>query len=362
MINENDSILVFEYFTASGEKDKCIISEAEALISALLDDLKDFNVDLVINESYKNISYDYNNVNPILIKQDIVFWLESNAEKFNKAIFISAENNNNLYNITKILEENDVKIYNSSSEACLKSSDKYETYEALPNFIPQPRSFRFKIDSKGYWKRAIENLHKKWQAEDPLTPLKLIIKPVMGVDCENIVVIEKIEDLTLDLDKIFKPGSRIIVQEYIEGLDISVSLICDGKKAIPISLNEQYVELKNDKGIYIGGKLPFESEHKEEAFDIATKAVETIGGMKGFVGVDLLINADEKDVHSVYLLEINSRFTTPYVGLSKIANFNIAKTIVDLVDDNIDIDDVDMSLDGGVEFRKSGDSLEIRRI
>ena len=55
MMSENDSILVFEYFTASGEKDKCIISEAEALVFALLDDLKEYKVDLVINESYNNV-------------------------------------------------------------------------------------------------------------------------------------------------------------------------------------------------------------------------------------------------------------------------------------------------------------------
>ncbi|MCQ2971000.1 hypothetical protein SAMN05216439_1360 [Methanobrevibacter gottschalkii] len=362
MTKENESILVFEYFTASGEKDKCIISEAEALLFSLLDDLKEFNVDLIINESYGSVVKNYGNVNPILINQDVVSWLEENANQFNKAIFISAENNNNLYNITKILEENDVKIYNSSAEACLKSSDKYETYEALPNTIPQPRSFRFKIDSKGYWKRAIENLHEKWQAEDPLTPLKLIIKPLMGVDCEDIIIIEKIEDLTLDLDKIFTPGSRVLVQEYIEGSDISVSLISDGKNALPISLNEQYVELKENKGIYMGGRLPFESKFKDEAFDIATKAIESIEGMKGFVGVDLRINSDEKDIYSVYLLEINSRFTTPYVGLSKIANFNIGKSIIDLIDGNINIDDLDIYLDGEIEFKKSGNSLEIRRI
>lgn len=362
MTKENDSILVFEYFTASGEKDKCIISEAEALIFALLEDLKDFNVDLVIDESYRGIVNEYPNVNPILINQDIISWLEENAGQFNKAIFIAAENNNNLYNITRILEDNNVRIYNSSSEACLKSSDKFETYEALSNIVPQPRSFRFKIDPKGYWKRAIENLHEKWQAEDPLTPLKIIIKPLTGVDCEDIVVIEKIEDLTLDLDKIFTPGSRVIVQEYIDGTDISVSLISDGEKAIPISLNQQFVELKNDKGTYLGGKIPYESEYKEEAFEIATKAVEAIDGMKGFVGVDLLINADEKDIYSVYLLEINSRFTTPYVGLNKIANFNIGKTIIDLIDGNEDINEIDISLDGEVEFKKSGDSLKIRRL
>ena len=50
MTKENNSILVFEYFTASGENDKCIISEAEALIISLLDDLKEFDVSLVINE------------------------------------------------------------------------------------------------------------------------------------------------------------------------------------------------------------------------------------------------------------------------------------------------------------------------
>ena len=168
--------------------------------------------------------------------------------------------------------------------------------------------------------------------------------------------------MTLDLDKIFTPGSRVIVQEYIEGTDVSVSLLSDGKNAIPISLNEQFVQLKNDKGTYLGGKLPFENKYKDEAFEIAKKAVEAIDGLKGFVGVDLIINADEKDIYSVYLLEINSRFTTPYVGLKEIANFNIGRSIVDLIDGEMDIADIEISLDGEVEFKKSGDNLEIRRI
>ena len=108
--------------------------------------------------------------------------------------------------------------------------------------------------------------------------------------------------------------------------------------------------------------MPYESKYKDEAFEIATKAVEAIDGLKGFVGVDLLINADEKDIYSVYFLEINSRFTTPYVGLNKIAKFNIGKTIIELIDGEISIDDLDISLDGEVEFRKVEDSLIIRRI
>ena len=78
--------------------------------------------------------------------------------------------------------------------------------------------------------------------------------------------------------------------------------------------------------------------------------------------MDLIINSDEQDVYSVYLLEVNSRFTTPYVGLKKIANFNIGKTIIDLIDEKMSISDLDISLDGEVEFKKSGNNLEIRRI
>ena len=108
--------------------------------------------------------------------------------------------------------------------------------------------------------------------------------------------------------------------------------------------------------------MPFESKYGDEAFEIAAKAVEAIDGMKGFVGVDLIINADEKDIYSVYLLEINSRFTTPYVGLKEVADFNIGKSIIDIIDEKMDISDLDISLDGEVEFKKSGDNLIVRRI
>ena len=79
MMFTNDSILVFEYFTASGEKDKCIISEAEAMLFALIEDLSDYNLDVVVNKSYENIISEYDNVNPILIETDIISWLKDNA-------------------------------------------------------------------------------------------------------------------------------------------------------------------------------------------------------------------------------------------------------------------------------------------
>ena len=160
MTASSEPILAFEYFTASGEKDQCIISEAEALIFSLLDDLKDEEVHLVINETYKDLVNDYENVSPILINEPLENWLLENAAQFKRAIFIAAENDNNLYKFTKILEDNNVKLYTSSAEACYVTSDKYELFEELYGVVPQPRTFKFKIDPKGYWKRALTNLYK----------------------------------------------------------------------------------------------------------------------------------------------------------------------------------------------------------
>ena len=326
MTEENDSILVFEYFTASGIKDKSIIAEAEALLFSLLDDLSDFKVDLVINISYKDI-ININNVNPIFIDCDVVDWLENNASDFKRAIFIAGENNNNLYNITKILEYNNVKLYTSSPNACLITSDKYETFMQLKGIVPQPETSKAIDDVKSYD--------------------KIIAKPINGVDCENIHIITDLKD--------FNQSSQMIFQEYIEGVDVSVSLISDGVNAIPISLNRQYIKL-NDK-TYLGGITPYDSILKDKIFDIAVRSVENIKGLKGFVGVDLKVNGEE-----IYFIEINSRFTTPYVGVKKIANINIAESIINIIDKKIDINDLNVSLNGKIEFKKSNNSLEIRRV
>lgn len=161
-----------------------------------------------------------------------------------------------------------------------------------------------------------------------------------------------------DIDSINLPvGFDVIVQEFIDGDDVSVSLISDGVRAIPISLNKQFINIQNDNQTYLGGKIPYENKNKLKAFKIASKAVEAIGGLKGFVGVDLIITDDE-----VYLLEINSRFTTPYVGLKKIININISKSIINLIDGERNIDDLNISLNGEVEFKKLDNSLNVRRI
>ncbi|MBZ9571482.1 ATP-grasp domain-containing protein [Methanobrevibacter sp. TMH8] len=437
---KSDSILVFEYYTASGIKDPTIISEAVALIESLLNDLSSFlpenNLDvhfLVSNDFadignscgfIKNDNNDNNNElnnkkfnnsefdnsessnkkygNKIIIDTKLENWLEENISSFDSCIFISAEENMNLYNLTKLIEDNNVKIYGSDSDSTLLCSNKYSTFKYLQGIVNQPKTFRFTVCDESPWKISIKNMLEFFDnnannvnndGNDSTTnndsnddEFKLIVKPIHGVDCQNMVLISNEEDIA-KISETYEENSEILVQEFISGENLSVSLISDGKTAIPLTLNKQYLEINNENQKYLGGELPYNHPLKETAFSIAKKAVESIEGIKGFVGVDLIVkNYDDLDnpinpinpINSInsnninnsnnhtkdfYFLEINSRFTTPYVGISKIAKFNIGRTIIKLLDNKIAIDSIQEctnSIDSNyVKFKKIGNDLDI---
>ena len=320
----------------------------------------------MLAKQFENIFDDFDfDVKTIVIEDSLEDWLEKEAYIFDKAMFIAAEGDMNLYNLTKLLESKEIKIYGSDSYAVKLASDKFETFDYLLNRVNQPMTYNILLNPKTYWKRAIQIFFDKINgdygdgSDDGAVPImqkprdipvldnsdrdvvkkyKLIAKPRFGVDCENIKIISSKRDID-ELENIYPNGSRFVIQEYIPGDVCSVCLISDGKEALPISLNKQIVKIDENGGEYLGGYIPYEHPLKEKAFAVAKRACEFIPGLKGFIGVDLIIADD------VYLIEINSRFTTSYVGLQKVANVNIAKTIMDLIDKNVAIEDI-----GEVEY------------
>jgi len=76
VLKEKDSILVFEYYTASGVDDPMIISEAVALIDSLLDDLKDFNAHFLLSKKFEYIAEYHKNLKPIITEENLLKWLK----------------------------------------------------------------------------------------------------------------------------------------------------------------------------------------------------------------------------------------------------------------------------------------------
>lgn len=349
---DENSILLFEYFTANGINDMSIISEATGMIKELADDLKHLDIYLLVSKKFKNLFEDLE-VQIIFIDEPLILWLEKNACKFKKSIFIADEGDEHLFNITKILEDNNLKLYCSNSESILTCTNKYLTHEMLKNLVNQPLTYKIKIDSFSNFKNEILSIYNEFNKYEDT---KLIIKPIDGVDCEKVSLISKKEDL-INFNNIYPEGTIVLIQKYVEGYSCSVSLLTDGNHAIPLSLNKQNIVFGKKDISYCGGELPFNHPLKNQAFKLATEAVETVKGLKGFVGVDLILGEE------VTFLEINSRFTTPYVGLKKLVNFNIGETIINLLDNKINIQKLkeNIILNGKVKFTKEENELKIEK-
>ena len=88
----DDSILVFEYFTASGVEDLSIVSEAVELIRSLVSDLKDEDIYVLLAKQFENIFDDFDfDVKTTVIEESLEDWLEREAYIFDRAMFIAAE-------------------------------------------------------------------------------------------------------------------------------------------------------------------------------------------------------------------------------------------------------------------------------
>jgi len=180
-----------------------------------------------------------------------------------------------------------------------------------------------------------------------------VIKPADGVSSSGVMVVATLEEFLDGVNNIqkFTKLPYFVMQDYKPGVSVSVSLLSNGKTAVPISLNLQDMEIKSCKISYNGGIVPYDHDLSEQAKDIAKQAVELFEGSLGFVGVDLILGEDE-----VHLVEINSRLTTPYVALRRITNLNLARALMNSVDGELP---ADIELDGQVKFYKEGKSLGV---
>lgn len=311
-------LLIFEYATASGIDDPEIFLEGRSMLEALLADFRDFDVEFLLSERFadRDIGAGFR---PSIIG-DLDEWLQENLEGFDACMFIAAEEGMELYRLTRLVEESGVLLLGSSGDAVRTCSDKRLTYRALDGRVP---------------------LIGTYEPEEIVgVPSKLIVKPADGVACQGIRILEPGDAPDLSGD--------MIIQDFIEGESVSVSLLSDGERALPLSLNRQDIIMAGGELEYSGGSAPVDHEMREDAFTVARRAVESIPGLRGYVGVDLIL-ADEP-----YVVEINSRITTPYIGLRRVAEANLGHLILESVLGRLPSG---VKFNGTASFRKGTDGM-----
>lgn len=113
------------------------------------------------------------------------------------------------------------------------------------------------------------------------------------------------------------------MQRYIPGQAVSVSLLADGRRAVPLAVNVQRVTVASAFS-YRGGSTPFEHPLAAAATDAATRTCAAIPGLRGYVGVDLVLT----DAGPV-VIEVNPRLTMAYLGVRAVLDDNLAALALD---------------------------------
>jgi predicted ATP-grasp superfamily ATP-dependent carboligase len=147
-----------------------------------------------------------------------------------------------------------------------------------------------------------------------------VIKPDDGAGAEE----------TYRSDILPSEGDNLVVQPYVPGNALSLSLLARDGEAWLLSCNIQDVALEGEQFAYKGFEVGGAEDRRAVLGPIAQAVVASLPGLWGYIGIDVIDGAD-----GPLVLEINPRLTTSYAGLHQSLGINPAGLVLKLIDQPI---------------------------
>ena len=330
-MNKNQ-VFIFEFICGGGFNKTSIptslLCEGFGMLRSIISDFKslNFSITTILDSRIFFLSplLKVDEVIQVGAKDNHLKLFEKYVNKANYIFIIAPEFSNILYNLTKIAKNSNKTILSVNLEGIKLGTSKFKTYMFFKNCnINTPKTYLIPFKNGEIDPKFI--LHKLKELKQPI-----IIKPVDGVGAESILYFENSNELNeflLSRNQYIDPERYYILQEYIKGDDLSASLIGTGlnlnykvKSPIILSINTQFLLLGsfNRKSEYFGGSTPAESY--QEIYENLKVIINhsDFSKIKGYYGIDFI----RKENKLIYLLEINPRLTTSYIGLRNTINFN----------------------------------------
>jgi predicted ATP-grasp superfamily ATP-dependent carboligase len=149
-----------------------------------------------------------------------------------------------------------------------------------------------------------------------------VCKPRDGAGSQATFLVRDAADLPRCLAAAAAEGWRgeLLLQPFVPGLPASVAFLIGPASCVPLLPAAQL--LSEGRFHYLGGRLPLPGDLGARAVRLARRAVEAVPGLRGYVGVDVVLGDDDQ------VIEINPRLTTSYVGLRALAETNLAEAML----------------------------------
>lgn len=323
------NLLIFEYVSGGGyantKLSSSILSEGYGMLRSLISDCKaaGHNITTLLDSRPKafNPPNEADQIVSVSSSNELYTKLRELSSVADAVYVIAPESGQVLEKLVENIETSGGTSLNCEIDAIKQVSNKMTAYETLERMgLKVPETVLLDIHEKtDNIRRLIKELG-----------YPLVFKPLDGVSCSGLSLVKDENKIAGAVKKVARESlsKQFIAQKLIKGKAASACVISTGDKALSVTLNRQLVTLASpdEESGYYGGVVPLDHKSEKEALRAAQRVVEGIGGLKGYVGVDMILCRE-----GPVLMEVNPRLTTSYVGLRRVANFNPAKAIVDAV-------------------------------
>ena len=329
-------ILVFEYITGGGfnkqDLPDSLAREGRLMLHALLDNLRAHAKDKSGSEISVVVMVD-SRVNG-LINTDgfdtaIINPEHNSHEEFVRLALlcdavwpIAPEFDGILQTLCQTVEQLGKPLLTSPASAVAVTGNKFNTYQHLKqHHITTVPTRLFAADT---W----ANQDDVQPLEEELAGLSLtgkvdewLVKPVDGVGCTDSYILTTPDDFE-------QMGSRkgdYVIQPHIQGKKTSLSCLFKDGTGWLLCANLQHFDIINQQ--YQLSKIMVNDDADVSGYkELVDTIAHALPDLWGYVGIDLITTPEQ-----LFVLEINPRLTTSFVGINAALGINVAENILQLL-------------------------------
>jgi len=310
-------ILVFEYITGGGFNKQnlpdALLAEGCLMLQALLDDLRryaqlghELEVMVMLDERVKTlINVSGMQVVFIAPEQNASNEFTRLAQHCDASWPIAPEFDGLLQGLCQTVTDLNKLLLSSPAQAVAITGDKWLCYQHLKQHHIATVPTRLFTDIDQY-----EGDSSTW-----------VVKPLDGVGCIDSYILSDREDFMAMQTR----SGRYIIQPQLAGQTTSLSCLFKQGRGWLLCANQQQFTISKQQ-YHLAGLVVNHSDDVA-AYSILVDAIaQALPALWGYVGIDLIETPEQ-----TWVLEINPRLTTSYVGINEALGLNVVEAVLQLV-------------------------------
>jgi len=252
---------------------------------------------------------------PVGVQAVPVSTADEHAKQFDELVatndavlLIAPETDGLLTSLARRVERLGGRLLSPSSDFCAWASDKSQVAETLAA-AGAPVPFGRRLAAEDPWPRDF--------------PFPAVLKPNDGCGAQHTYRITNPDE-----DRRSSDHAAWRIERFVPGTPVSVSFVAGPQTCLMLCAGRQDVRC-DGRFKYFGGTCPLTLDLNQRVIDLLQRCWPAVPDFTGYIGVDAVLGSAD-DGSEDYLIEINPRITTSYVGQRELFRNNLAEVMLDV--------------------------------